>query len=86
MIRISKAELVGDYRVRLQLTDGTVVERDLAGLLVDPLYTKLKENPKLFNSVKVESGTLVWPSGLDLDPDMIIWGGPPPAEEHRQIS
>jgi hypothetical protein len=32
----------------------------------------------MFSQVRVDYGTVVWPNGADLDPDMLIWGGPPP--------
>jgi hypothetical protein len=28
----------------------------------------------------VEAGTLVWTAGADLCPDILIWGGLPPAD------
>lgn len=28
----------------------------------------------------VERGTLVWPNGADLCPDVLIWSGVPPTE------
>jgi len=30
--------------------------------------------------MQVEVGTLVWPAGGDLCPDVLIWGGLPPAD------
>jgi hypothetical protein len=33
-----------------------------------------------FREFSVEGGTLVWPTGADLCPDVLIWGGMPPAE------
>ena len=31
-----------------------------------------------FRQVAVEAGTIVWPNGADLDPDVLIWGGMAP--------
>ncbi len=84
MLRIESVEPLAGLKVKLKLTDGTGVERDLSDLLIEPLYSPVKDDRSLFEAVKVEYGTLVWPNGLDLDPDMVIWGGPPPAEQ-RQI-
>jgi hypothetical protein len=30
--------------------------------------------------MRVEGGTLVWPNGAGLCPDVLIWGGLPPAD------
>jgi hypothetical protein len=66
--------------VRLTLTDGTEIERDLSALLVGPVFQEIRENPARFRQVRVEAGTLVWPNGADLCPDAVSWGGPPPIE------
>ena len=78
MLRISEVEQITGYRVKLRLTDGQVVERDLADLLVGDAFEPLRANADSFAQISVQDGTLVWPNGIDLCPDMIIWGGPPP--------
>ncbi|HEY3783003.1 MAG TPA: DUF2442 domain-containing protein [Fimbriimonadaceae bacterium] len=70
--------------VRLTLTDGNVVARNLSPLL-RPLFGPILDDRKLFEAVGVEAGTLSWPNGLDLDPDMVIWGGAPPADDARRV-
>ena len=32
----------------------------------------------LFRAVQVEYGTLVWPGGIDIAPETLIWDGPNP--------
>ncbi len=86
MIRITAVEPIGDSKVKLTLTDGSVVERDLSRFLSNPLFASLAADPDLFRRVSVEGGTLVWSNGLDLCPDMIIWGGPPPLNEQARAS
>jgi len=83
LLRIRNAEAIGGFRLRLTLTDGTVIERDVAPLLNGPVFERIRSNPADFASVRVEAGTVVWPSGADLCPDMLIWNGPPPAEEQE---
>jgi hypothetical protein len=72
--------------VRLTLTDGAEIERDLSPLLVGPVFNEIRENPTQFREVRVEAGTLVWPDGADLCPDTVIWGGLPPADTARHRS
>jgi hypothetical protein len=80
MLRIRRATALEGYRVRLTLTNGDVVERDLDGLIWGPVFEPLRRDPALFRAVSVEAGTLTWPGDLDFDPDTLIWGGPPPAD------
>jgi hypothetical protein len=80
LVRISKVTPLENWRVRLTLTDGAEVERDLSGLLVGSVFEPIRGDPARFREVRVEAGTLVWPNGADLCPDVVIWGGPPPAE------
>ena len=83
LIRIRDVVALEGMRLRLTLTDGTVVERDLSALLVGPVFESIRSDPGRFREVCAESGTLVWPNGADLCPDVVIWGGPPPMEKLR---
>jgi hypothetical protein len=80
LVRIQDAAPLQGFRVRLKLTDGRIVERDLEELLTGPVFAGLRGNPERFREFRVEGGTLVWPGGADLCPDVLIWGGLPPAQ------
>ena len=80
MLRIRSAKPLDDYRVRLTLTDGDTVERDLTDIIWGPVFQPLLDNYAQFRLVQVEAGTLTWPGDLDFDPDTLIWGGAPPSE------
>ena len=80
LVRIREAKPLDNYRVQLTLTDGRVIERDLGLLLEGPVFTEIRNDPAKFREMRVEGGTLVWPGGADLCPDVLIWGGLPPAE------
>ena len=80
LVRIAAIAPLEGRCVRLTLTDGTTVERDLSALLVGPVFREIRENPAKFREVRVEAGTLVWPNGADLCPDTVIWGGLPPVD------
>jgi hypothetical protein len=81
MLEISAVTPLHDRIVRLTLTDGEVVARDLSGLLQGPLLGRLAEDDSLFRSVTVDYGTLVWPGEVDIAPETLIWDGPAPADE-----
>jgi hypothetical protein len=80
LVRIREAKPLDDYRVQLTLTDGRVVERDLGPMLVGPVFEEILNDRGRFREMRVEGGTLVWPSGADLCPDVLIWGGLPPTD------
>jgi hypothetical protein len=83
LVRVSDARALDNFRLRLTLTNGSVLERDVSALLRGPVFEPLRRDPALFAQVRVEGGTVAWPNGADLDPDVLIWGGPPPSDPHR---
>jgi hypothetical protein len=81
LLRIQAVEPLDGRMVNLILTDGSIVERDLAPLLVGPVFHEIATSNDAFRQVVVRGGALAWPCGADLCPDMVIWGGLPPDEE-----
>jgi uncharacterized protein DUF2442 len=80
LLRIREVKVLDGFRLRLVLTDGSVVERDVSSLLVGPVFEPVRKDRSLFAKVRAEGGTVVWPNGADLCPDVLIWGGAPPEE------
>ncbi len=80
MLRIKHSIALDRFTVRLTLTSGDVVERDLEALLWGPVFEPLQRDPARFRALSVEAGTVVWPDGADIDPDTLIWGGPVPTD------
>ena len=80
LLRIREVKVLEGFKLSLELTDGSVIERDVSGLMVGPVFEPIRRNPAAFASVRVEGGTVVWPNGADLCPDVLIWGGAPPKE------
>ena len=80
LVRIVDVAPLEGFGLRLTLTDGRRIERDVASLLVGPVFDPVRKDRDLFCQVRVEGGTVVWPNGADLCPDVLIWGGPPPEE------
>lgn len=72
-------EALDGFRVRLSLTDGAVRELDLRPYLDGPVFDPVRIDPEFFRSVRVdpELGTIVWPNGADIDPDVLILGRTP---------
>ena len=70
---IVAARAVGNYRLHLQFEDGVEGEVDLASQLSFRGVFEPLRDPAYFVQVRVdpELGTVVWPNGADLDPDVL---------------
>jgi hypothetical protein len=76
------------FVVRLGFTDGSERVVDLAPYLQGPIFAPLVANPALFRQVTVDPqlGTIVWPNGADVDPDVLYHGRTPAAWEAEPAS
>lgn len=85
MIRIRSVMPLQDFNVRLIFTDGTEREVDLAPYLNGPIFEPLKRDPEIFRSVRVddELGTIVWPNGADVCPNVLYESLTPVAWEEN---
>jgi hypothetical protein len=79
LLRIRRVEPLTGHRLRLTLSNGTVIERDVAKYLVGPVFEAVRSDPHVFAQVRVDHGTVVWPGDLDLCPDVLIDDEPPTA-------
>jgi Protein of unknown function (DUF2442) len=80
LLRVCEVKALEGFKLKLTLTDGSIIERVVSHLLVGPIFERIRKDPLVFAEVRAESGTVVWPNGADLCPDVLIWGGPPPEE------
>lgn len=73
MVRVQEARVIRDFEVELTFTDGTRKILDLAPLLKGPVFEPLRTDRSLFEDLRVdhELGTIVWPNGADLCPDVL---------------
>jgi hypothetical protein len=71
-LRITMVEPLDGHNLRLTFNDGLVRDVDLSPLLYGPLGEPLRDLD-YFRRVRVdkEARTIVWPNGLDPDPDML---------------
>ena len=77
--RIIDVEPLGALTLRLTFSDGLVRELDLEPMLRGGVLDVLRD-PSEFAKVVLDdvAGTVMWPSGVDLDPD-VLHGDHPPA-------
>lgn len=83
LARVTAVEPLEGWRLRLRFTDDAVREVDLSSDLWGPMAEPLRD-PDYFRQVRAdpELGTVVWPNGYDLDPD-VLHGDRPPMKLRR---
>ncbi len=72
--RITRVRLLGGFRLELAFSDGVTAELDFQERLAGRRGAmKPLAGPAFFAQVQVdaEAGTLVWPNGVDFDPDTL---------------
>ena len=84
MIRVRTAVPLEGRGLRLTLTDGTVVERDVQDLLWGPVFDRLRWDDAFFRRARARFGTVTWPGDLDLAAETLIWDGPDPDDDNRR--
>lgn len=83
MVEVTSVEVLEGRTVRLGFSDGTERVVDLTPLLWGPAFEEIVRDDELFADVRVdpEAGTIVWPNGADLDPDVLHGDYEPSARE-----
>lgn len=87
MVRIRSVVPLQDFQVRLGFTDGTERTVDLEPYLRGVIFEPLRADPMFFRSVQVdvELGTIVWPNGADIDPDVLYESLTPAAWDEKDL-
>ncbi len=69
---VSDFAFVKDYVLNVRFDDGVERTIDFEPILLGPLFGPLLD-PTLFRQVRVDAdlGTLVWPTGADIDPSVL---------------
>jgi hypothetical protein len=71
--RIVSVQATEGHGVRLEFADGTSKDVDLGPFLRGPVFDGIRSDRRLFEQVSVDAcaGTIVWPNGADVDPDVL---------------
>jgi hypothetical protein len=78
-IRVQSVAPRADRIVRVVFTNGEQRDIDLtAYIATGPIFAPVRNDLAVFRSVCVEGGTVAWPNGADIDPDVLYYEGVPP--------
>ena len=71
-LHVDSVTHVDEFILRVEFSDGSIREVDLADELHGEIFEPLRE-PALFSQVQVnpETGTIEWPNGADLAPEFL---------------
>lgn len=64
---------IGGYRLYLRFEDGVNGELDISGVVAfEGIFSEISD-PEVFTKVRVDEdlGTICWPNGANLDPDVL---------------
>ncbi len=88
MIRVKQVVPLDGFVVRLSFTDGTQRDIDLEPFLHGPIFAPMRLDRDEFLKVLVDAraGTIVWPNGADIDPDVLYLGLQPAWRESPHLA
>lgn len=73
LVDVTVLAFLEGYRVRLTFSDDTTKELDLAPYLRGPIFAPLRD-PATFCQAQIIDGTISWPNGADIDPQVLRYG------------
>ena len=75
ILHIVEASVCGPSLLRLAFSDGTRKVVNVGPLLSGPVFEPLRD-PGYFELAELDTvcGTVVWPNGADIDPDVLCEG------------
>jgi hypothetical protein len=86
MLDIVEVKALPGRCLRLTLSSGQVVERDVSNLLWGPVFERIAASDEAFAEVVVEWGTAAWPAdSADIAPETLIWNGPYPPDDTDRV-
>ena len=82
-IRVKAVKPCDPPIVHVTFTNGEVCDIDLTLYIArGPVFAPVRDAPMFFKLVEVEGGTIAWPNGADMDPEVLYYDlGPNATEE-----
>ncbi len=74
MLEVRAVEPLDGFWLRLTLSDGRVIEREVSDALSGPVFEPVRAQRTIFEAAFVDAGSVAWPGDVDLAPETLIWG------------
>jgi hypothetical protein len=84
-VRVKEVQVLHAFVVRVLFENGVEREIDLAPYLRGPVFDPMRQDLGVFQSVKVEGGTIAWDNGADIDPDVLYYALTPAWMESESV-
>lgn len=85
LVRVQKVRLLGDLWVLLEFENGTKKKIDLDPFLHGPIFEPIRQDKAVFRQIHIENGTITWPNGADIDPDVLYYDLKPAWMEAQEL-
>ncbi|MBI4671884.1 MAG: DUF2442 domain-containing protein [Chloroflexi bacterium] len=73
-VRVRAVKPLDGHNVQVTFTNGTVRNINLEKYLHGPAFEPIRKDPEMFRRVFIGDGrTLAWPTGADIDPDVLYY-------------
>ncbi|MBP1466263.1 DUF2442 domain-containing protein [Candidatus Chloroploca sp. M-50] len=74
LMDIVAAEPLEGFHVRLTFTDHTTREVDLWPYIHrGPIFAPVRDDVAFFRQMEIRDGTIAWPNGADIDPNVLYY-------------
>jgi hypothetical protein len=86
-IRVQSIEPLDPPMMRVHFTNGEQRDLNLAAYIASgDIFEQVRNDALFFRSAQVEGGTITWPNGADIDPDVLYYDGTPPWAQEDAIT
>ncbi len=77
-MRVRSVKPLEPWSVRVRFTNGEQRDINLAPSIAHgSIFESVRTDAAFFGTAQVDGGTITWPNGADIDPDVLAYGGPP---------
>ena len=73
LVRVRAARARRDLVAAIEFDDRACRDVDLGPYLRGPMFEAIRRDRRVFAEVRVEGGTITWPNGTDIDPDVLYY-------------